>query len=106
MAMSKVDLTVGLPIGYARTHMQTPPPITLRQLAVGDHATIVGYERGARALRDKLLALGLTRGTQVTIVRAGVTGCPIELHARGTKLVLRRTEAAALHVERLGGGHR
>lgn len=102
MAICKDDLTAPLPIGYAARRMH-PAPLTLQQLAIGEHATIVGYARGERTLRDRLLALGLTRGTSVRIVRAGATGCPIELHARGASLVLRRTEAAALHVERPGG---
>jgi Fe2+ transport system protein FeoA len=77
-----------------------PAPLTLSQLSVGESATISGYARGDRALRNRMMALGLTRGTPISLVRAGMTGCPIEVRARGTSLVLRRTEAAALHVER------
>lgn len=83
----------------SRTTMQQHP-LTLGQLAVGESAQIVGYRRGDRTLRDRLLSLGLTRGTRVRLNRAGPTGCPIELHARGCSLVLRRSEAAALHVVR------
>lgn len=100
MAISKVDLTTPLPIRYAHPRMQPVQPLTLKQLAIGEHATVTGYARGERSLRDRLLALGLTRGTSVRLVRAGMTGCPIEVHVRGSSLVLRRTEAAALHVER------
>lgn len=80
------------------------PTLSLEQLRIGERAKVVGYVRGDRGLRDRLLSLGLTRGTDVELVRTGPTGCPIELRARGTSLVLRRTEAAALHVERVGGG--
>jgi ferrous iron transport protein A len=102
MALSKANLTTPLPIGYAAAHMQ-PAPLTLSELAIGETATISGYARGDRGLRNRLLALGLTRGTQISLVRAGMTGCPIEVRARGASLVLRRTEAAALHVERQQG---
>ena len=102
MALSKADQIMPLPIRYAAAQMQ-PEPLTLSQLAIGESATISGYARGDRALRNRMLALGLTRGTPVCLVRAGMTGCPIEVRARGTSLVLRRTEAAALLVERQPG---
>jgi Fe2+ transport system protein FeoA len=99
MLASKVDLTSRGPIRYRTCGMQQ---LTLQQLVVGEQATVTGYARGDRALRDKLLALGLTRGTPVSIVRTAPAGCPFELRARGVSIVLRRSEAAALHVERSG----
>lgn len=74
--------------------------VTLQDLRVGERAVICGYQPGATPLRSRLLALGLTRGTGVTVVRAAPTGDPIEVHARGYSLTMRRAEAATLHVER------
>lgn len=76
--------------------------LTLQHLTIGERVRVTGYERGDRTLRDRLLALGLTRGTEVSIVRTAPAGCPFELRARGMSIVLRRSEAAALHVERIG----
>ncbi len=99
MPSSKVDLTRWPSIRYRTRSMQQ---LTLQQLVVGEHATVTGYARGDRSLRDRLLALGLTRGTSVSIVRTAPAGCPFELRVRGVSIVLRRAEAAALHVERAG----
>lgn len=113
MAICKDDLTAPLPIRYAAgvTHLpqqpgSTPAPLTLQQLTVGEHARVTGYARGDRALRDKLLSFGLTRGAEVTIVRTAPAGCPVELRVRDMSVVLRRSEAAGLHVERMAGGAR
>lgn len=78
---------------------------TLQDLAIGETARVVGYARGASPVRDRLLAMGLTRGTQVTVVRAAPAGDPIELRARGFSLTVRRAEAAALEVARTAAHH-
>ncbi|MEB3358923.1 MAG: FeoA family protein, partial [Synechococcales bacterium] len=57
-------------------------------LAVGQSGRIVGYERGSRAYREKLLSMGLTPGTHFTITRQAPMGDPIELEVRGYKLSL------------------
>jgi ferrous iron transport protein A len=80
--------------------MQTEQ-LTLRQVPIGGHARVIGYVRGNRALRDKLLSFGLTRGAVVHVVRTAPTGCPLELRVRGMSVVLRRSEAEGLHVEQV-----
>ena len=42
--------------------------MTLAELKAGEMAEIVGYTMGNAAYRAKLLALGLTHGTQLKIV--------------------------------------
>jgi ferrous iron transport protein A len=74
--------------------------IALNDLRVGERGTICGYDPNARPLRARLLAMGLTRGTDVTVVRAAPAGDPIELHTRGYSLTVRKAEAAALHIHR------
>lgn len=76
-----------------------PKTLHLGALAVGQSGRIVGYERGSRAYREKLLAMGLTPGTHFTLTRQAPMGDPIELEVRGFKLSLRKGEAAALQVE-------
>ena len=73
---------------------------TLRDLAVGEKGKVFGYAKGARAYREKLLAMGLTRGTEFTVERKAPMGDPVEIHVRGFALTLRKDEASALMVER------
>lgn len=46
----------------------------------------------------RLLELGLTPGTAVEVVRRAPFGDPIEISLRGTRLCLRRADAAAFGV--------
>ncbi|KJS31892.1 MAG: iron transporter FeoA [Desulfatitalea sp. BRH_c12] len=77
---------------------------TLRDLEVGEIGTVSGYARGAIAYREKLLAMGLTRGTEFMVARIAPMGDPVEIQLRGFALTLRKDEASALIVER-GSGH-
>jgi ferrous iron transport protein A len=70
----------------------------LRDLAVGCTGKVVGYETNARSYKAKLLAMGLTPGTEFTVVRRAPLGDPIEIQVRGFKLSLRKDEANALFV--------
>ena len=73
---------------------------TLQDMAVGETGTVSGYVKGASAYREKLLAMGLTRGTEITIERIAPMGDPVEIQVRGFALSLRKDEASALMVER------
>ncbi len=70
----------------------------LRDLAVGCIGKVVGYETSSRSYKAKLLAMGLTPGTEFTVIRRAPLGDPIEIHVRGFKLSLRKDEADALFV--------
>ena len=73
---------------------------TLRDMEVGEKGKVSGYTKGATVYREKLLAMGLTRGTEFTVERKAPMGDPVEIHVRGFALTLRRDEASALMVER------
>ncbi len=73
---------------------------SLRDLHIGDKGKIVGYAKGMTAYRERLLAMGLTRGTEFTIKRVAPLGDPVEITVRGFALSLRREEAAAVMVEK------
>jgi len=74
------------------------PSLQLSTLAVGQSGRIVGYEKGQRAYREKLLSMGLTPGTSFTLTRKAPLGDPLELLVRGYKLSLRKDEAALLRI--------
>ena len=73
---------------------------TLQDMTVGEAGTVSGYVKGSTAYRDKLLAMGLTRGTAITVERIAPLGDPVEIRVRGFALSLRRDEASTLLVER------
>ena len=74
--------------------------MTLGQMAVGEAGKVVGFDKSNRAYRQKLLAMGLTPGTEFTVVRYAPLGDPVEIRVRGFALSLRKDEANALLVER------
>lgn len=75
---------------------------SLGELHIGEKGIIVGYVKGASAYRDRLLAMGLTRGTEFTMKRVAPLGDPVEISIRGFALSLRKDEASAVMVEKEG----
>ncbi len=73
--------------------------ISLNNLAVGDTGKITGFDAAGKAYRKRLLAMGLTRGTEFKITRFAPLGDPIEIKLRGFSLTLRKEEAAFVLAE-------
>ena len=73
---------------------------TLRDMEIGEKGKVYGYAKGATVYREKLLAMGLTRGTEFSVERIAPMGDPVEIQVRGFALTLRKNEASALMVER------
>ena len=69
----------------------------LSALRPGDQATI-GRLNGSGPIRRRLLELGLTPGTPVTLVRLAPLLDPMEIRVRGYQLCVRRSEADAVWV--------
>jgi ferrous iron transport protein A len=76
--------------------------MSLKQLAVGDLGKIIGFEPAGKAYRKRLLAMGLTPGTEFSITRFAPMGDPVEIKLRGFALTLRKDEADILQIEKLG----
>ena len=78
---------------------------TLKDLQVNQQAKVARFEATddptKKAYKRKLLAMGLTPGTEFTVTRVAPLGDPVEIKVRGFKLSLRKDEAAALVVEEL-----
>lgn len=72
----------------------------LQDLSAGESAEVSGYAPGEAGYRDRLLAMGLTRGTRFTVVRIAPLGDPVEIDVRGFSLSLRKAEADVLLVRR------
>ena len=74
----------------------------LSDFTPGQSATITGFEKGDSQYRNKLLSLGLTRGTQIDIMKIAPLGDPVEVETRGFRLSLRKAEAKILILEQIG----
>ncbi|NTW03498.1 MAG: ferrous iron transport protein A [Oscillochloris sp.] len=72
--------------------------ITLAQLTCGQRATIVRI-RGERALRRRLLDMGLVTGETLTLTTIAPLGDPLEFTVKGYRLSLRKDEAQLIVVE-------
>ena len=74
--------------------------LTLNDLKVKESGKITGYGDIDKSYRNKLLAMGLTRGTEFTISRMAPLGDPIEIKIKEYNLSLRKDEAKAILVEK------
>ena len=73
--------------------------MTLNELHIGDTAAITAVG-GEGALRCRLLDMGLTPRTLVTLRKVAPMGDPIEIHIRGYELTLRVEDARQITVEK------
>jgi ferrous iron transport protein A len=71
--------------------------LTLEALPLGGSARISSVA-GERAFRRRLLELGLLPGTEITLLRVAPLGDPLEISLRGSRLSIRRREAAEIVV--------
>lgn len=78
--------------------------VNLKNLGVGDLGKIVGFEQSGKAYRKRLLAMGLTPGTNFRVTRFAPLGDPIEIKLRGFSLTLRKNEADVLLIEKCHEG--
>ena len=72
--------------------------MTLNELKIGDSGVITAVG-GEGALRCRLLDMGLTPRTLVTLRKVAPMGDPIEIHVRGYELTLRVEDAQKITVE-------
>jgi Fe2+ transport system protein FeoA len=73
--------------------------MTLKDLKTGEtgHVLTVG---GEGALRRRLLDMGITPGTSVTVKKAAPMGDPIDIMLRGYVLSLRLEDAGRIEVKK------
>ena len=70
--------------------------MVFEDLKDGSVAVLKGYKKGNAQFRKKLMAMGLTEGTELKVVRKAPLGDPVEIEIRGFLLTLRKTEAEML----------
>ena len=74
--------------------------MNLRDLGIGKSGQVATVG-GEKALRRRLLDMGITPGTKITIKKAAPMGDPIELFLRGYVLSLRLADAEKITIEEL-----
>ncbi len=72
--------------------------MTLNELETGKTAKVVRL-LGEGAVKRRIMDMGLTKGTDVTLRKIAPLGDPIEVTVRGYELSLRRDEAVKIEVE-------
>lgn len=83
-------------LGGKPAEAQTPEGVcTLDQVKPG-YGGVIQTVAGEGALRRRLLDMGLTPGTAVTVRKVAPMGDPLELFLRSYVLTLRKEEAASI----------
>jgi len=73
--------------------MQAESKTTVDTLKKNDVARVMGFKKGRRKLVTKLLAMGVSKGTEIEIVRFAPLGDPIHVRVLGANFSLRKEEA-------------
>ncbi len=65
---------------------------TLRQVPCGETVTVAKI-LGEGALKRRIMDMGLTKGTAVTVRKVAPLGDPVEVTGRGYELSIRKSDA-------------
>ena len=79
--------------------------MTLDKLKPGEDAYIRSVGGTDLPLRKHMLDMGLTPGTEVTMVKAAPMGDPLQLTVRGYELTLRKADAAQIVIDKVHDAH-
>lgn len=71
---------------------------TLRDVKIGEKA-IVKKLHGEGAVKRRIMDMGLTKGTEVTVRKVAPLGDPVELTVRNYELSIRKADAEMVEVE-------
>ena len=71
--------------------------MTLNELEIGKSAKVIRLN-GEGAVKRRIMDMGLTKGTEVTVRKVAPLGDPIEITVRGYELSIRKDEAASIEV--------
>ena len=71
---------------------------TLKDVPIGKSAKVVKLHSEG-ALRRRIMDMGITRGTTITIRKVAPLGDPLEITLRGYELSIRKSDAELIEVE-------
>lgn len=68
-------------------------------IPIGHTVRVVAFRKGSEGFRHKVLAMGLTPGVYLTVLRIAPLGDPVQVRLRGFLLSLRKKECEKIEVE-------
>ncbi|MEF2919761.1 MAG: ferrous iron transport protein A [Acutalibacteraceae bacterium] len=71
---------------------------TLKSVKIGETVKVKKVH-GEGAIRRRIMDMGITKGTDITIRKVAPLGDPLELTVRGYELSLRKADAEMVEVE-------
>ena len=71
---------------------------TLKEAPIGTVVKVVKIH-GEGAIKRRIMDMGITRGTEITVRKAAPLGDPIEIKVRGYELSLRKADAEMIEIE-------
>lgn len=71
---------------------------TLDKVKAGQSVTVRKI-RGTGPVKKRLMDMGITQGTEITVVKLAPLGDPIEMKLRGYDLSIRKADAELVEVE-------
>jgi Fe2+ transport system protein FeoA len=74
--------------------------LALSGLRPGEKAVIRHVRTTSPRVKQRLMELGMTRGSSIELIRVAPMGDPLEVKIRGYRLSLRKVEAEAIVVGR------
>ena len=70
---------------------------TLREAKIGETVKVVKLH-GEGAVKRRIMDMGITKGTEVSVLKIAPLGDPIDISVRGYQLSLRRSDAKNIEV--------
>ena len=71
---------------------------TLREAKIGETVKVVKLH-GEGAIKRRIMAMGITKGTEVYVRKVAPLGDPVEVTVRGYELSLRKADAEMIEIQ-------
>lgn len=71
---------------------------TLKEANIGDTVKVVKLH-GEGAVRRRIMDMGITKGTEVTVRKVAPLGDPLDITVRGYQLSIRKADAEKIEIE-------
>ena len=75
--------------------------VTLNTLTPGEKGIIARISASSGNTRQRLLEMGLTKGTPIELIRFAPMGDPMEIRVKGYRLSIRRLEAESIVIRKV-----
>lgn len=71
--------------------------MTLKEVSIGQSASVVRIN-STGPVKRRIMDMGITKGTEITVRKVAPLGDPIEITVRGYELSIRKEDAALIEV--------